>query len=158
MSHYAKRDPPKRRTFSPNELDQLRTLAAIRVPLHQQAALFKNHKGKPMTPASFQEAIARDPAARHAVEEGRSQAATNVRKTLFSMAMGERKVDPVTLRPTEEYARPPDLKALVFWCESQEGFSRADAKITAKAIASAPQAPQAPVVVFTIPPNNRDRK
>lgn len=125
----------KRRKFTPEECELMKKLSGIRVPRHQMCQFFKNKKGQPYTDAGFEEAITYCSAARNAIIEGRSKASTKVRNTLFQLATGEEVVGPDG-KPTGMFRRDPDMSALRFWCETQEGFKRADAAALAKAIES----------------------
>lgn len=124
MSHYRKKNPPKRRQFNEEELKHLKWLASIRLPQDIMASFFKNAKGDPMTPMAFDEVLRTQAAARHAFHEGTIRSKVDARGTLFRMAMGEPEV--VAGKPTGRWIREPNWNALKFWCETQEGMKRAE--------------------------------
>lgn len=157
MSHYRKKNPPKRRMLNEAELEQLASLSAIRVPQYQMATFFKNAKGEPMSPESFADLLSYDVAARQAIIDGRAKASTKVRNTLFQLANGEEHMDEKG-RPTGKYIREPKLEALKFWCQTQEDFKIAERhEHTGKDGAPLQVAPPAQVVI-TLPDNGRSAK
>lgn len=156
MSHHRKKNPPQRRKLDEKELDHLEWLAGIRLPQDEMASAFKNAKGEPMTPNSFEDLLRTQPAARHAIAKGRQKSKVNVRDTLFQMAVGQRKLDPVTGRATNEWKRAPDIQALKFWCATQEQMRTTDRVEHFGKVETTPNV--APQIIITIPSNGREVK
>lgn len=89
--------PPRR--FTPEEIERLKGYSAIRLPIHQIAALFK------VSLTWFEEIVKKDAAARNAISEGRASASHNFRVRLYQKAVTE-----------------GDVQAMKFWAVTQEGF------------------------------------
>lgn len=142
------------RRLNAQELEHLEWLVGIRVPQDQMASFFKNKKGEPMSPASFESLLKRDKAARYALLRGRAKAALKVRNTIYQQAIGEEILDPQTGMPTGQYKRLPSERMLEYWCNTQEGFKRED---NLKLSGHVTGAPQGTVVIFNIPSNDRDK-
>lgn len=156
MSHYRKKNPPKRRKLDAKELEHLRWLSGIRLPVDEMASAFKNAKGEPYTPAGFEELLRTQPAARHAIQVGRSQSKVNVRDTLFQRAVGRRKLDPDTGKATNEWLILPDPQLLKFWCQTQEQMRTVDRVEHFGKVETTPAV--APQIVITLPSNGREVK
>ena len=150
MSSKGKKRPPKRHKFGPEDLATLEMLAGIRIPQYQMASFFKNAFGEKMNPEGFETHLRHDNAARNAMIEGRSKAATKIKNTLYQMAVGEETMD-VRGRPTGKYLREPDMAAMRFWCETQEGFKREE-KLQISAAVTTNMPTQ---VIIQIPDNGR---
>lgn len=135
----------QRRVLTEQEIGKLEGFSAIRLPVGEIAALLNMGK----TELLYQQK--RNPLVRRAIENGRASAAQHVRRTLFQMATGKQTKD-------GNYTQKPDFPALRFWCETQEGFVREEAKFKSSASISLnnpdPEAPK-PTLVITIPDNGR---
>lgn len=108
-----------RRKLTADELKMLEGWSMVRLPMEDMAVLLG------MSKDWLEHLYKKDAAVQSAIDGGRSNARGRVRKTLFSMAMGQKAqfnakgelVDP---------AKTPDFQALKFWCQTQEGFKTAD--------------------------------
>jgi hypothetical protein len=110
---------PKARKFTSDEIEQIRQMAAVRLPVHQMAANLG------MSHDTFERMLKKDSAARASIDKGRDTASRAFRGRLFQVAMGqEEKRDKFGLIVKPGIA--PDVQAMKFWAETQEGFKRAE--------------------------------
>jgi hypothetical protein len=121
MSHYRKKRPPKRRLLTESELSLLESLGGVRLPMKDIASMFKMSNGNPMSLSTLEETINYQEAARDALMRGRARAKGKIHSTLFQLATGERD------ETNKLWKVKPDMSALRFWCETQEGFKRSEA-------------------------------
>lgn len=105
------------------DLKLLYELSALRMPTDQIAALLG------MSKDTLERQVKANDAVRAAMVEGRAKSSHRARRTLYDRAMGRperRAKDPVTGQEIVEKALESEPWALKFWCETQEGFKRAD--------------------------------
>lgn len=107
-----------RRQLTEKEIHKIEGWSAIRVPTAHMADLLN------MARTDFQEQINKRDVVRRAIDEGRANGSTRVRGILYQKAVGQKahKDDNDQLIPEV----PPDMRALEFWCRTQEGFKVAD--------------------------------
>jgi hypothetical protein len=117
----------QRRQLTEDEIRRLRQYGALRLPNEHIATLLN------ISETWLDHLLKRDNAARRALTEGRASASQSVRGTLYQLANGrpakigkERLPDGTVRDVVLEPAIPPDVPSLKFWCETQEGFKRAD--------------------------------
>jgi IS30 family transposase len=92
------RYPSKRKTLDPMQLGVLGALSEIRLPMDQIAQILGIHK------STLLRMVKRDNAVRDTLEQGRAIASYRLRQTLCDLALSG------------------DIRALIFWCRTQEGF------------------------------------
>lgn len=106
--------------LTPEQLDTLKQLAMIKLPIEQCAHVLK------ISGDTLTHLIKNDDTVNTVYHEGASSGSRGVRATLFQMAMGKKpKLDPQT-GVVIETGEAPDFQALKFWCQTQEGFKSAD--------------------------------
>lgn len=121
------------------DIKQIEYLSGIRVPMEHIAGAIGVSKD------TLERMVKKNDAVRAAIDTGRSKATTKVRGTLYSEATGSRPVvkmipilnDDGTVKRDKRgqiqyeeevisQGKPPDIQALKFWCETQEGFKRTE--------------------------------
>jgi len=113
-----------RRVLTPEELKVLREMSGVRLPFDMMATLLG------MSHDTLNRLYKQSIAVRASIDEGRASASNTVRKTLFITAVGRQPrtiVDPETGERRTDPGQSPDVQAMRFWCETQEGFKRAEA-------------------------------
>jgi predicted DNA-binding protein YlxM (UPF0122 family) len=101
----------QKKLLTEEQVRQLRSFSAIRLPMEQIASIFQ------MSKDTLERLCKKNDTVRAAIEEGRATASANVRKTLYQMATGT-----PGDRKNRIEAIPPSLGALKYWCSTQENF------------------------------------
>jgi len=118
----------KPRQFTPEEIKAIAGMAAVRLPTDQIATIMG------MSKETFERRVKKDSALRDAIEKGRANASGTIRNTLYRMATTDREiveettigVGPKARKVVKKKKVGPDVNALRFWCETQEGFKRTE--------------------------------
>ena len=97
MSHH-----PDKVEFTPDQIKEIETLSAVRIPMDHIAQYFG------ITKKTLESIVKRDEAVRFALEQGRAKAKILAHKLLY-------------IRATDE--KNYDFQSLKFWLQTQEGFS-----------------------------------
>lgn len=104
------------RKLTEKELGALEGYCVLRMPLDDIAILMGLGRDW------LERAYKKNDEVRAAIDGGRAKSSTQIRTTLFQMAVGKKAVTDEKGKIVQP-AQPPDFKAAKFWAQTQEGFT-----------------------------------
>ncbi len=106
----------KARKLTEKELGALEGYCVLRMPLDDIAVLMGLGRDW------LERAYKKNDEVRAAIDGGRAKGGTQIRQTLFQMAVGRKAITDEKGKIIHP-AQPPDFKAAKFWAQTQEGFT-----------------------------------